>query len=152
MSPEKKEQQEKGISRRSLLDVLLAFGGAAWGLGMAAPAALYLWPARSSGPGETVVKVGAVNDLAVGGARMVQARGLPIIVLRRGPDEFKAFSAICTHLGCVVEWDAAKRLISCPCHAGQFSPDGQVISGPPPSPLKPYPVMVVGGEVRVKVS
>ncbi|HUT53676.1 MAG TPA: Rieske (2Fe-2S) protein [bacterium] len=152
MAPDEKEQPEKKMTRRGALDLLLAMGGAIWGLGMAVPAAVYLWPARSSGPAEAVVKVGAVNDLAVGAAKMVQSRGRPIIVLRLGADEFKAFSAICTHLGCVVEWDPARTVISCPCHAGVFSPDGQVVSGPPPAPLKAYPVMVVGGEVRVKVS
>jgi cytochrome b6-f complex iron-sulfur subunit len=152
MAPEEKDQQEKKMTRRGALDVLLAVGGAIWGLGMAVPAAMYLWPARSSGPAEAVVKVGPVSDIAVGSAKMVQSRGRPIIVLRHGPDEFTALSAICTHLGCVVQWDPARRIIECPCHGGEFSPDGKVIGGPPPRPLQAYPVMVIGGEVRVKVS
>jgi cytochrome b6-f complex iron-sulfur subunit len=63
---------------------------------------------------------------------------------------FRAFSAICTHLGCIVGWDAARRQIECPCHAGFFDLNGRVVSGPPPRPLTEYGVVVVNNEVIVK--
>jgi len=82
---------------------------------------------------------------------MTQSRGLPILVIRLSDEKFKAFSAICTHLGCVVQWDAGRKVIACPCHAAEFSAEGQVVSGPPPGPLKEYQVMVIGEEIRIKV-
>ncbi len=67
----------------------------------------------------------------------------PCILIRLSPDlaskagtEFKAFSAICTHLGCIVKLEPDISKIYCPCHAGYFDPvTGDVISGPPPKPL-----------------
>lgn len=149
-----KETDERGveISRRSLLDMALLIGGGLWGLGMVGPAAIYLWPARSAGPAESVLLVGTIDSIAPGEAKMTQSRGLPILVIRISEEKFKAFSAICTHLGCVVQWDPGRKVIACPCHAAEFSSDGQVVSGPPSSPLKEYQVMVIGEEIRVKVS
>ncbi|MBI4353509.1 MAG: Rieske 2Fe-2S domain-containing protein, partial [Candidatus Omnitrophica bacterium] len=59
------------------------------------------------------------------------------------------FSAICTHLGCVVDWNGRKREIECPCHAGSFGLEGEVLAGPPPKPLPAYPVSVVDGKIFV---
>jgi arsenite oxidase small subunit len=50
--------------------------------------------------------------------------------------EFVAYSAICTHLGCIVGYKSEEDMIFCPCHAGYFDPtNGKVISGPPKKPL-----------------
>ena len=57
-----------------------------------------------------------------------------VYVTRRG-SEYQVLSATCTHLGCAVNWDAAKKHYACPCHDGFFNPEGKVISGPPPAPL-----------------
>ena len=60
----------------------------------------------------------------------------------------KAFSAICTHLGCVVAWNDMIGAIQCPCHDGQFNPaTGAVVSGPPPAPLPPINVSVEGDQI-----
>ena len=130
------------VGRRSFIDYCLALGGGLWAAAMAAPAAAYLWPAGSGGPAETTVKVGAVKEIAVGEAKIIQSKGKPILVIRRAEREFTALSAICTHLGCIVKWDAALGQVLCPCHAAAFSADGQVVSGPPPSPLTAYPVVI----------
>ena len=45
-------------------------------------------------------------------------------------------AATCTHLGCNVSWRKAESRFACPCHAGFYDPDGNVISGPPPRPLR----------------
>lgn len=61
-------------------------------------------------------------------------------ILRRGPEKVAAYrdeegglhavSAVCTHLGCVVQWNAAEKSWDCPCHASRFSVDGEVLQGP----------------------
>lgn len=63
--------------------------------------------------------------------------------------ELKAYSAVCTHLNCTVQYDDASRSIWCACHNGRFDLKGQVISGPPPRPLENYEVNVRGEDVVV---
>jgi len=137
--------------RRSFLDLVLKGGLAIWGAAMAAPTVAYLWPARSGSGRAASVSAGPAKDFAVGTAKMLQAEGKPVLVLRVSEEIFRAFSPICTHLGCIVKWEPAVRKIVCPCHAGDFDAEGKNVSGPPPRPLQPYSVSVVGGEVVVKL-
>jgi len=60
---------------------------------------------------------------------------------------WKAFSAVCTHAGCTVNYSSS---ITCPCHPGVFSPaNGSVVSGPPPSKLAEYDVKVINSILYV---
>jgi cytochrome b6-f complex iron-sulfur subunit len=63
----------------------------------------------------------------------------------------KAFSAICTHLSCTVQYRADLSIIWCACHNGQFDLEGRNISGPPPRPLTPFAVHVdkITGDILV---
>ena len=72
------------------------------------------------------------------------------VFIRRDADgSLTAFSAICTHLGCLVNFNNVKREFICPCHGGRYDMDGKVIAGPPPAPLAKLPVKVEGGNVMV---
>jgi Rieske Fe-S protein len=63
---------------------------------------------------------------------------------------FVAFSAVCTHAGCPVQYDQANVQFVCPCHGGLYDArTGQVLQGPPPAPLQRIPVQVVAGQLRV---
>jgi cytochrome b6-f complex iron-sulfur subunit len=141
----------KEPSRRSFLDAAIKGGLAACAAGMAVPAALYLAPAGTRGPKEALVPAGRAEPFEGSGGRLIQGEGKPVLVLSLGGGRFKAFSAICTHLGCVVKWDPASRKILCPCHAGVFGPDGKVLGGPPPRPLPEYEVIRIGDELKVKL-
>ena len=44
--------------------------------------------------------------------------------------ELHSFSAVCTHLGCVVKWNDSEKSFDCPCHGSRFSYSGQVINAP----------------------
>jgi len=76
-----------------------------------------------------VVKI--VEKLLRAGEGAVLRRGLHKIAVYR--DEQGALhqrSATCTHLGCIVRWNAGEKTWDCPCHGSRFSPDGQVLNGP----------------------
>ena len=141
--------EEKRISRRSFLDWLLTGGLIAWAIGFVAPVLSYVWPAQRRGPSTQTVSAGKVTDFPEWQAKIVAVSGHPVIVIHT-PQGFRAFSAICTHLGCVVGWDAQRRQIACPCHGGFFDLDGRPVAGPPPRPLAEQGVVVVNGEVMVK--
>lgn len=64
------------------------------------------------------------------------------MLVNLGDNRFKAFSAVCTHLGCLVKWDPAKQRFICPCHQGIFDANGNVVDGPPPQPLEEFPVEI----------
>lgn len=138
------------LSRRDFLDWVIRGGLAATLAGFLLPALAYLWPVTQRGPAGGLKEVGREDDFPVWGAKKVVLEGGALLVIRT-PQGFKAFSAICTHLGCVVAWNDGKREIECPCHAGFFDIEGRVVSGPPPRPLPAYPVSVADGKVFVKL-
>jgi cytochrome b6-f complex iron-sulfur subunit len=140
---------QQKLTRRSFLDWLLTGGLVAWGIAIFAPVISYVWPAQKRGPSTQAVSAGKATDFSDWQGKTVAVGGHPVIVVRT-PQGFKAFSAICTHLGCIAAWNPAQHQIDCPCHAGVFDINGRVVSGPPPRPLAEYPVMVVNGEVMVK--
>ena len=134
--------------RRRLLDGLLAAGGLVTAVALLWPAIAYILPARRRGGGQERVSAGTEPDWKPWEMRKVAVAGKPVSVIRTDK-EFRAFSAVCTHLGCIVRWNASARHFDCPCHAATFDAQGQVVSGPPPSPLPEYRVSVVQGEVIV---
>lgn len=134
-------------TRRGFLDFVLGLFSAVAGLAMAVPGLMYLWPAARGGGAENV-EIDGADAMAVGDAKMVQIAGKAVIVIRNASG-FKAFSASCTHLGCLVSWDRENHVLLCPCHAAVFDADGGVVSGPPPSPLPAYKVKEIGTRVYV---
>lgn len=78
------------------------------------------------------------------------ADGNPAWVVHPTGNRFVAFSAVCTHLGCPVQYEPSTVEFICPCHGGVYDArNGQVIQGPPPGPLAAIAVQVVNGEIRV---
>lgn len=137
-------------TRRGFLDWVIGLFSAVTGVVLSVPALMYLWPAARGGGAENIEVPGAAN-MSPGGSTMLQVGGKPVIVVR-SRSGFVAFSASCTHLGCLVKWDGAQKEFLCPCHAAVFDENGGVVSGPPPSPLPPYKVKQVGDKVYVSVA
>ncbi|MEZ4664048.1 MAG: Rieske (2Fe-2S) protein [Caldilineaceae bacterium] len=108
--------------------------------------------------------VGALDDFAIGATTDVtleDASPLPwagvtaktAAWLRRESQEgFTAFAVNCSHLGCPVTWLPDASLFMCPCHGGVYNRDGSVAAGPPPRPLKQYPVRIRSGRVEIETT
>jgi len=71
---------------------------------------------------------------------------------RNEKNDFIAFAANCTHLGCPVRWEKDAHLFMCPCHGGVYYANGNVAGGPPPRPLTRYEVRVQNNEVLIKTA
>ena len=138
---------QQGTTRRGFLDWLIALGSGITLLAMAIPGLAYLWPAARGG-GAKSVEVKDANKLKPNESETIPVGSQGVIVVR-GRSGFKAFSASCTHLGCLVKWDPASKKFRCPCHAGVFNLNGEVVSGPAPAPLPEFKVKQVGDKVVV---
>jgi glycine/D-amino acid oxidase-like deaminating enzyme/nitrite reductase/ring-hydroxylating ferredoxin subunit len=72
--------------------------------------------------------------------RVLEVDGKKSAVYRSPTGEYRACSAICTHLGCVVNWNKAEKTWDCPCHASRFNVDGGIIEGPALWPLEKFDI------------
>ena len=105
----------------------------------------------TSGPASSTT-LGSASSLRVGQALPFTnpADGNPGWVVHPAANTFVAFSAVCTHAGCPVQYDPSSVQFVCPCHGGVYDArTGQVLQGPPPAPLPAIPVHVVSGQIRV---
>ena len=137
---------KKQISRRRLI-------GYAW-IGAAAIVIgelifgtfAFLWPRRKGPKVETVFIAGKVTDFKVGEVIYFRKERTFIQRLEGG---FLAFSAVCPHLRCIVNWNEMLKKFECPCHGAKFNQNGEVLEGPPPRPLDLYKLQIAAGNVVV---
>jgi Rieske Fe-S protein len=141
------EWDEKALSRRKLLEAgfwLLAGTG---GLATLGVSGRFLIGNSLEPKPQKWVEVGAVADLEVGKVHRVNysvkakdawrdsEREGVVYAFTDDGENFTVLDAACTHLGCSVKWKEEENHFSCPCHAGHFSREGDVLDGPPPRPL-----------------
>ena len=81
-------------------------------------------------------EVGSAQEIAAGEGAIVRDGIHKLAVYRDEQGGLHALSATCTHLGCIVHWNAAERSWDCPCHGSRFSTDGEVLHGPAASALE----------------
>ncbi|ADU00629.1 ubiquinol-cytochrome c reductase iron-sulfur subunit [Mycolicibacterium gilvum] len=96
-------------------------------------------PGTSAPSGE---KLASTSDVPVGSGTIVGE----VVVTQPVAGEFKAFSAVCTHTGCLLN-KVADGTIDSPCHGSRFSLDGAVVNGPAEKPLQPVAVRVQGDSI-----
>ncbi len=77
----------------------------------------------------------SLREVKRGEGKILERNGAKVAAYRDADGAVTLRSAICTHMGCVVGWNAPERTWDCPCHGSRFKPTGQVISGPAESPL-----------------
>lgn len=138
------------IDRRGFLDLLL--GAGAGGLSLAAiyPVSRYLVPPESAEASvSSVVLSLKPTDLAAGTGQIFKFGTKPGIIIRTPEGQIRAFSAICTHLSCTVQYREDLNHIWCACHNGHFDLNGHNIAGPPPAPLAMYDVKIRGEQILV---
>jgi cytochrome b6-f complex iron-sulfur subunit len=141
---------DRPFSRRRFVRFLMSFSVVSSIAMVITPIVGFLAPSKTvSGSAGGKVLAGTLDTLPIGAGTVVSVGSKPAIVINTAAG-VKAFSAICTHLGCIVMWDETASNIVCPCHDGRFSPaSGAVISGPPPAPLPALNAVVEGNEIYI---
>ena len=126
--------------------VLTACGGAAAEPAATAATANSIGGAAAAAP-VADGSLGAATDVPVGGGVVFDTQ--KVVVTQPTAGVFKAFSAVCTHQGCIVS-EIKDSKILCNCHGSAFSiKDGSVLRGPAPSPLKEKKVTDAGGDLKL---
>ena len=103
----------------------------------------------TSGAPSGGVKIASASAISVGSAfQFADKQGSPAFLLQPAKGKYLAYSAVCTHQGCIVGFDSASNSFQCPCHGAGFAGQtGQVIAGPAPSPLTKIHVVESGGNI-----
>ena len=137
------------FNRRRLLQSLLGGGFSASILSFLYPIFSFILPPRTQGSGSESQEVAEGVELSPNSGIVFQFGNQPALLVRTAEGDLRAFSAICTHLGCTVNYAADSKVIWCPCHNGMFDLHGRNIGGPPPRPLPEYKVNQRDGKIVV---
>ncbi|HXF95038.1 MAG TPA: Rieske 2Fe-2S domain-containing protein [Gemmatimonadales bacterium] len=137
-------------ARRRFLDWLLATSAGGLVVAVLYPVVRYLIPPRTGESAASSVTLPfRAGEVATNSARIFKFGNRPGILIRTPDGEFRAYSAICTHLACIVQYRPDLRHIWCACHNGHYDLNGRNIAGPPPRPLDAYTVNLRGDEIVV---
>ncbi|MDR7544954.1 MAG: Rieske (2Fe-2S) protein [Armatimonadota bacterium] len=142
-------QRPARITRRTLADYLIGAGLVGMASMVLYPLARYLIPPQVKEVTAGSVVAARVGDLPPNSGKVFLFGGRPAILVHTPQGTYRAFSAVCTHLACTVQFRGDLGHIWCACHDGHFDLNGQVISGPPPRPLPEYGVTVRGTDIVV---
>jgi cytochrome b6-f complex iron-sulfur subunit len=135
------------MQRRSFLKFLASILGLSALAAFIYPLVRFILPVQVSTQARAVtipkssLPLNAFKDLVIGQT--------PAIVLNIPGKGIRAFSRVCTHLGCLVKYYPEKQLFICPCHGGSYDLNGNVVSGPPPRPLPRFAVKVRGDNLVI---
>lgn len=135
------------MKRRSFLQLLLTFLGITTLASLAYPLFRYLVPPRAAETRRTLVI--PKREIPLGEAKEIVFNDAPVVIVNRHGRGLIAVSRVCTHLGCLVQYDKENKQLLCPCHAGVYDLDGNVLSGPPPKPLALLPLRVDGENIVI---
>ena len=138
-----------GYKRRDFLKYLLSGGLIGFAGIILYPLIEYLKPPKQREVEVSSVLAGKTSDFEKGSGKIIRFGNKPVIVINTKENNFKAFSATCTHLDCTVQFRKDMSLIWCACHNGKYDLNGRNISGPPPKPLEEFRVVIKGEEIYV---
>src|SRR5438034_11522699 len=141
--------ERPSTSRRRFLDYLLGTSAIATMGAIVYPIFKFISPPQVIESTENSVVAAKLNEVPLNSGKIFKFGNKPGILVRTSSGEFKAFSAVCTHLECIVQYRTETKQIWCACHNGQYNLNGKNIGGPPPRPLEEFKVNMRGDDVVV---
>lgn len=146
------EYLEDLASRRKFVQVMLTTSFGAMLLSFAYPVLKFLVPPKIGEPRIASVEVPwKASELKANSGRIFKFGSQPGILVKTPEGQLRAFTAICTHLACTVQYREDMQMIWCACHNGHYDLFGKNVAGPPPRPLEPYKVQATA-EGKILVS
>ena len=147
------ETMPSTVDRRNFLNWFLATSAGAFAIAVLYPLSRYLIPPKvEESTAKTVTLSVKPADVKVNSGEIFSFGSQPEILFRTQANELKAFSAVCTHLSCIVQYRSDVSHIWCACHNGHYDLNGKNIIGPPPKPLEEFVVNVKGDQIVVSKS
>lgn len=135
--------------RRRFLNILLTVSGTGFIASILYPLIRYLQPPKQHEQEVSSISGGKLSELQKGSSKIIRFGNKPVILIHTPEGKLVAFSAICTHLDCTVQYRKDLGVMWCACHNGKYDLTGRNISGPPPQPLEKYKVVTKGDEIHI---
>lgn len=136
--------------RRKFLNWFLGTAAGAFFIAVTYPISRYLIPPEvEESTAHTVTLALKPQDIKPNSGQIFRFGSQPAIIIRTAAGDLKAFTAVCTHLACIVQYRPDLTQIWCACHNGHFDLNGKNVEGPPPKPLDEYTVNVRGDQIVV---
>jgi Rieske Fe-S protein len=137
------EIQEPEETRRRWLTWFLSTSVGLFLIAVLYPVSRYLMPPQiEESPARTARLAVTPAEVKPNSGQIFKFGSRPGLLIRTPSGELRAFSAICTHLACIVQYRPDLGHIWCACHNGHFDLNGKNMTGPPPRPLERYIVKV----------
>lgn len=136
--------------RRNLLNWFLSTTAGAFLVSVTYPLSRYLIPPEvEESTANTVTLALKPQEVKPNSGQIFRFGSQAGILVKDTNGELKAFSAVCTHLACIVQYRSDINHIWCACHNGHFDLNGRNVEGPPPKPLEQYVVNVRAEQIVV---
>lgn len=140
----------QGSTRRDFLNWFVGTTAGAFIISVLYPLSRYLIPPKSEeSTARTVTLSIKPQEVKPNSGQIFRFGSQPAILIDTPDGQLKAFTATCTHLGCIVQYRSDLNQIWCACHNGHFNLNGKNVEGPPPKPLEEYAVNVRGDQIVV---
>ncbi|MGD8288223.1 MAG: Rieske 2Fe-2S domain-containing protein, partial [Gemmatimonadota bacterium] len=138
----------RSLSRKRFVDWLLGTSMGGFLAGVLYPVVRYIVPpvVPESSVNSVTLNVTA-DDMSANSGLIFKFGNRPGLLIRTPSGELRAFSAVCTHLDCTVQYRNDLEQIWCACHNGHYDLNGVNVAGPPPRPLDRYDVNVRGSDI-----
>ena len=136
-------------SRRNFLDYLIGTSALATLGAIVYPIFKFMTPPTIVESAANSVVAAKLTEVPKNSGKIFKFGSKPGLIVRTESGELKAFSAVCTHLECIVQYRSDSKQIWCACHNGQYNLSGQNVGGPPPRPLEEFKVNMRGDDIVV---
>ena len=143
------QQPAATMHRRGFVELLLTGGFLATAAAFIYPVLRYFVPPKTADLGVDSVVAGKVGELKPNSGKIFRFGNRPGLLILTAAGEYRAISAVCTHLSCTVQYRPDLKEVWCACHNGKYDLEGRNISGPPPRPLQAFDVQVHGDQIFV---